>query len=115
MGMNHEKYDNTLKIFSNASCTTNGLALLTKVIHNFGIMEGHMTTVHTVTSTQKTVDSPSGKLWFDSRGATQNITPASTDTTKAVGKVISDLNGKLTGMIIHAPTSGSDLLPGESC
>ncbi len=105
LGVNHTKITKDTNILSNASCTTNCLAPITKVIHeNFGMLEGLMTTVHSATATQKTVDGPSAKDWRGGRAASYNIIPSSTGAAKAVGKVIPELNGKLTGMSMRVPT-----------
>ncbi|HIT72013.1 type I glyceraldehyde-3-phosphate dehydrogenase [Tyzzerella sp. An114] len=105
MGVNNDKYTKDMNVVSNASCTTNCLAPLTKVINDkFGVIEGLMSTVHSTTATQKPVDGPSKKDWRGGRAASNNIIPSSTGAAKAVGKVIPELNGKLTGMSFRVPT-----------
>ena len=105
MGVNHKNYTSDMQFVSNASCTTNCLAPIAKVLHeNFGIKDGLMTTIHSVTATQETVDGPSLKDWRGGRAASGNIIPSSTGAAKAVGKVIPELNGKLTGMSMRVPT-----------
>ncbi|MDD4817837.1 MAG: type I glyceraldehyde-3-phosphate dehydrogenase [Victivallaceae bacterium] len=105
MGVNNKKMTKDMDIVSNASCTTNCLAPITKVLNdNFGVVEGLMTTIHAATATQKTVDGPSKKDWRGGRGILGNIIPSSTGAAKAVGKVIPELNGKLTGMSFRVPT-----------
>lgn len=106
MGVNNKSYNSEMNIVSNASCTTNCLAPIVKVLNeNFGIRNGLMTTVHAATATQKTVDSPSVKDWRGGRGAYQNIIPSSTGAAKAVGRVLPSMKGKLTGMAFRVPTA----------
>jgi len=106
MGVNNKSYTKDMSIVSNASCTTNCLAPISKILNDkWGIEEGLMTTVHAVTATQKTVDSPSAKDWRGGRGAYQNIIPSSTGAAKAVGLVIPELKGKLTGMAFRVPVA----------
>ena len=105
MGVNHKNYTSDMQFVSNASCPTNCLAPIAKVLHeNFGIKDGLMTTIHSGTATQETVDGPSLKDWRGGRAASGNIIPSSTGAAKAVGKVIPSLNGKLTGMSMRVPT-----------
>ena len=110
-GVNLDKYVKGTQFVSNASCTTNCLAPITKVLNDkFGVVEGLMTTVHSTTATQKTVDGPSMKDWRGGRAASGNIIPSSTGAAKAVGKVIPELNGKLTGMSMRVPTLDLSLI-----
>ena len=105
MGVNNTSYDKSMDFVSNASCTTNCLAPVAKVLHDtFGIKEGLMTTVHSITGSQKTVDGTSKKDWRGGRAASGNIIPSTTGAAKAVGKVIPSLSGKLTGMSLRVPT-----------
>ncbi|XP_032752805.1 glyceraldehyde-3-phosphate dehydrogenase-like [Rattus rattus] len=116
MSVNHENYDNSFKIVSNLSCTTTCLPALANVIHdNFGFVEGLMTILHAITATQKTVVEPSGKLLRDGSGAAQNIIPASTGAVKAVSKVISELNRKLTGMAFRVPIPNVSIVDLTCC
>ncbi|MCD8100647.1 MAG: type I glyceraldehyde-3-phosphate dehydrogenase [Oscillospiraceae bacterium] len=111
VGVNLDKYTSDMSFVSNASCTTNCLAPIAKVLNDaFGIKEGLMTTVHSTTATQKTVDGPSKKDWRGGRAAAGNIIPSSTGAAKAVGKVIPELNGKLTGMSMRVPTLDSSVV-----
>ena len=111
MGVNHESYDPSMDIISNASCTTNGVSVIAKVLNDYwGIENGFMTTIHSVTATQKTVDGSSRKDWRGGRAASANIIPSSTGAAKAVGKVIPELDGKLTGMAFRVPTLDSSVV-----
>ncbi|MBR4955168.1 MAG: type I glyceraldehyde-3-phosphate dehydrogenase [Clostridia bacterium] len=111
MGVNHKTYDPSMDIISNASCTTNGVAVIAKVLNDYwGIENGLMTTIHSITATQKTVDGSSRKDWRGGRAASANIIPSTTGAAKAVGKVIPELNGKLTGMAFRVPTLDSSVV-----